>query len=234
MGKTKGRELKTMISAFFRTGELTRALALLSGMPPRRVVNPLFSLILSTDPSVKWAAVTAMGETVSRLADRDMESARVIMRRFMWQLNDESGGIGWGCPESMGETMALHEGLSREFSPVLVSYVNEEGNFLEYEPLLAGAVWGIGRVAQVRAHRVGMASPYLIPLLLSSKPFLRGLAVWTLGSLHAEEATSAMKTLLGDKTVIELYRNRELQACQINDLTREALKKMTVKDSFAF
>jgi hypothetical protein len=44
-----------------------------------------------------------MGEVMAHLADKDMESARVIMRRLMWSLNDESGGIGWGAPEAMGE-----------------------------------------------------------------------------------------------------------------------------------
>jgi len=47
-----------------------------------------------------------MGRVVSSLAEKDMESARVVMRRLMWNLNEESGGIGWGCPEAMGETMA--------------------------------------------------------------------------------------------------------------------------------
>ena len=121
-------------------------------MPARRVVNPLFSFLLSTDTKMKWAAITAMGAVIANLADKDMESARVIMRRLMWQLNDESGGIGWGCPETMGEVVACHEGLAQEYAPVLVSYVKEDGNFLEYEPLQEGAVWGIARAAQKRRH----------------------------------------------------------------------------------
>ena len=50
-------------------------------------------------------------DVVSRLADSDMEAARVIMRRLMWNLNDESGGIGWGSPEAMGEILAAMVGL---------------------------------------------------------------------------------------------------------------------------
>ena len=30
----------------------------------------------------------------------------------MWTLNDESGGIGWGSPEVMGEILAAHKGLA--------------------------------------------------------------------------------------------------------------------------
>ncbi|MEA3417440.1 MAG: hypothetical protein U9R02_15080 [Thermodesulfobacteriota bacterium] len=57
-----------------------------------------------------------MGVVVSNLADHDMESARVIMRRLIWNLNDESGGIGWGSPEAMGEIMARNNRLALPFT----------------------------------------------------------------------------------------------------------------------
>ncbi|MGD9194313.1 MAG: hypothetical protein PVH58_20495, partial [Desulfobacterales bacterium] len=116
-------------------------------MPPKRAVNPLFSLLCSLDERLKWRAVTAMGQVVSNLAETDLESARVIMRRFMWHLNDESGGIGWGCPESMGEIMARCERLADEYGFVLISYIQPEGNYLEHEILQRGVLWGVGRLA---------------------------------------------------------------------------------------
>jgi len=45
---------------------------------------------------------------ISNLTEKEMESARVIMRRLMWSLNDESGDIGWGAPEAMAEIIACH------------------------------------------------------------------------------------------------------------------------------
>ena len=71
------------------------------------------------------------------------------MRRLMWMLNDESGGIGWGAPEAMAEAMACHPRLAEEYVRILLSYIREDGNFLEYEPLRRGALWGIGRLARV-------------------------------------------------------------------------------------
>ena len=65
-------------------------------LPARQVVNPLFSFLYNTDELLKWKAVTALGAVVSNLASHDMESARIVMRRLIWNLNDESGGIGWG------------------------------------------------------------------------------------------------------------------------------------------
>jgi hypothetical protein len=58
------------------------------------VINTLFSFLYNSDPAIKWNAATAMGAAVARLAHEDTESARVIIRRLMWNLNDESGGIG--------------------------------------------------------------------------------------------------------------------------------------------
>ena len=224
--KLSGRELRGKVSNLLKTRNIDHALDALCCMPARQAVNPLFSLLLSTDPKLKWTAVTALGAVIANLAHKDMEPARVIMRRLMWQLNDESGGIGWGCPETMGEAMACHEGLAQEYARVLASYVMEDGNFLEYEPLQEGAVWGIGRVAQVRPHMVRGAIPHLVHFLTSRRAALRGLAVWALGLLGAGEAESQIRVLLNDSAQIELYRERELRTHSVRELTEEALMKI--------
>jgi hypothetical protein len=178
-------KLKRRVLEIIRTKDLDRALDALRQLPARRIINPLFSLLLSTDPEIKWTAVTAIGAVVAKLAGEDMESARVIMRRTMWQLNEESGGIGWGCPESMGEIMARHEGLAKEYAPILISYVRKDANFLSFEPLQRGVVWGLGRLAQVMPRMVQDAIPYLLPFLEAEDVVLKGLAVWALGLLGA-------------------------------------------------
>jgi hypothetical protein len=134
-------------------------------MPARKAINPLFSFLCSLDELLKWRAVTAMGEIVDRLANADMESARVIMRRYMWQLNDESGGIGWGCPEAMGEVMARNENLAQEFWCILISYIQPDGNFIEHEVLQRGALWGIGRLAHARPQLLKTSVDYLHPYM---------------------------------------------------------------------
>jgi len=194
--------------------------------PPRKVINPLFSLLLHTDPKIKWAAVTGFGAVVSNLADQNMESARVIMRRLMWQLNDESGGIGWGCPEAMGEIMACHEKLAQEYAVVLVSYIRQDGNFLEYEPLQPGALWGIGRLAQVRPELAGDAGSHLLHFLNSPNAALRGLAVWILGLIGAKEAVAEIEPLVDDAESVEIYLHRQFKRCRVKDLAEEALTRI--------
>jgi hypothetical protein len=90
-----------------------------------------------------------MGRVVAAMATEKPEQARIVMRRLMWSLNDESGGIGWGAPEAMGEIMARNKTLAREYRNILVSYTNPQGNYLEYEPLRQGADWAMDRVRGV-------------------------------------------------------------------------------------
>ena len=89
-----GRQLKEKIRKLLLQQDLESGLARIGDMPARKAINPLFSFLCSPNELLKWRAVTAMGRIVDRLADTDMESARVIMRRYMWQRLGMSGGHG--------------------------------------------------------------------------------------------------------------------------------------------
>jgi hypothetical protein len=226
--KLSGRALKRKVADILQTENFDEMLSRVSPLPARQVVNPLISLLLSNDEKIKWRAVSALGAVVANLANQDRESARVIMRRLMWMLNDESGGIGWGAAEAMGEIIAAHDGLAKEYAPVLISYVWEDGNFLEYEPLQRGAVWGLGRVAQVKPALVQGSIPHLISFLESSDNTVRGLAAWALGLLGAQAARPKLEGLLHDDSEIPLYADRKLSYRRISDLAKDALAAITV------
>jgi len=120
----------------------------------RKLVNALFSFLCSTDKKIKEHAVTAMGEVVSKIAESDLESARIIMRRLMLNLNDESGGIGWGAPEAMGEIMARSEKLAKEYYKILISYAPSGGNYLDFEELQKDVIAGLRRLSVVHPDLV--------------------------------------------------------------------------------
>jgi hypothetical protein len=214
------KELKGLL----RSGEVDRAVAELRQLPGRRFVHPLLSALCG-DEETRWRAVTAMGVLVADLASRDLESARVVMRMLMWNLTEECGGIAWGVPEAMAEIMARHETLAREYVQILVSYMREDGNFLEYEPLQRGLIWGIGRLSEVEkellvAHHAGR---YLLPYLESGDAAVRGLAARALGLLGASEAGTKLEALLEDREEVRLYLDRELLTSSVGDLARQAL-----------
>ena len=225
-GGLKGRSLKQKVLNLLKSGDLDHAIDQLSQLPARHVINPLFSFLYHPDEQIKWQAVTAMGAIVSKLADEDLESARVIIRRLMWNLNDESGGIGWGSPEAMGEILACHEGLAREYSHVLISYTMEDWNYLEHEMLQRGLLWGIGRLAQVRPELLKEAEPHLLPYLESEDAQVRGLAVWVAGLLNIKETSQRLESMGEDHSIVQIYDRREIQERRIMDLAGEALSRI--------
>ena len=222
----KGRKLKQKVLDLLKSEDFSQALRTLDSFPARRVVNPLFALLCSMEPQLRWRAVTAMGTVVANLARKDVESARVIMRRMIWNLNDESGGIGWGLPEAMGEVMARHEGLAKEYVNILLSYIRADGNFLEHEPLQQGVLWGLARLAQSSPELLEEAVPYLQPFLSSEDAKLRGLAVWALGLLAAgQDDPPGLEILKGDDTEVALYLNGTERTYLLSDLAKQAIRK---------
>ena len=145
------KKLKKRIYTLLKSDDFMAAMEEIRKFPARKIINPLISLLFDKDEKIKRKAVKATGIVVAELANHDMESARVIMRRFMWSLNDESGGIGWGAPEAMAEIMARHGKLAKEYHKILISYSEPGGkNYLEHEALQKGVRDGIKRLSEAR------------------------------------------------------------------------------------
>jgi len=227
--KSEGRHLKNRVHELLKSPDLDRALDELCRFPARQVISPLFSFLYNGDEHLRWQAITAMGKIVAGLANEDMEAARVIMRRLMWNLNDESGGIGWGSPEAMGEILAQHKDLAEEYAHVLISYAREDGNYLEHEMLQRGLLWGIARLSQVRPSLVQEAVPHLVPFLTATDPALRGMAACIMGLLGAKEARSELEVLTGDDAEFDIFCNQKRIRRSVKEAAKEALEKFQVQ-----
>ncbi len=227
--KQGGRAIKRRVLKLLKSQDFDKALKDIRRFPARRVINPLFSFLYDMDEAIKWAAVAAMGAIVGKAADENMEEARVIMRRLMWNLNDESGGIGWGSPEAMGEIMAVHEGLAKEYVHILLSYTRKDGNYLETDGLQRGLLWGIGRLGQVRPELVKDAATYLMPYMQSLDAGVRGLAAWIMGLLEVEEAHSELESLTKDEAELQMVFDRKVIIRRVKDLAKDALGQLASK-----
>ena len=223
--QTTGRELKTITATHLLSESFPASLEHICRVPARRVVNPLFSFFCDRNPLLRWRAVTAMGLVVSRLADENMESARVVMRRFMWNLNEESGGIGWGCPEAMGESLARSERLTTEYGCILLSYLHPERNFIDHPVLQEGVLWGVGRLAHARPAAMVDGAELLAPFLGSPQAALRGLAAWACGPLADARLIPPLEKLEKDTASCLLYREERLEACPVGELAAQALRR---------
>jgi len=224
------RELKQKVLSLLRQQDLAHILFEITDYPDQDLIGPLFSALCHTDELVRWHAVSAFGRTVSRMAGRDLESARIVMRRFLWSLNDESGGIGWGAPEAMAEIMFHSEALAGEYLHMLVSYMREDGpeafqdgNYIELPMLQRGVLWGVGRLiprCRQTLSEMGIAAD-LRPYLLSPDGDVRGLACRCLGLLGEEFTAGEIAALARDSHPLRVYSDGAWVSCTIAGLVHE-------------
>ncbi len=193
--------------------------------PYKALTGPLFGLFCHDEALVRWRAISALGILADELVTRgEAEPVRVIMRRIMWTLNDESGGIGWGAPEAMGDITARNKRMAAEFHRILISYVDEDGNYLEHPVLQRGVLWGLARLSAAHPELMGRAEPMLHPFLRSDDPYHRGLAALAAGPVAASGATRALlKDLVDDASPMDLYTDGHIDRVTVGRLAGEAL-----------
>lgn len=225
------RSLKTHLRTLLASAEWETRLDEVAALPGKEAVGPLLTFLLPGGEA-KWRAVTALGRVVARIADAGMEDARVIMRRLMWHMNEESGNIGWGIPEAFGEILACHQGLAGEYHRILVSYARDTGmddNYCDHPPLRRGVYWAIGRLAQAGFRPsafTATAVPALLTGLADGDLPARGTAAWALGMLSAAEALPALRALGACEAPVEHFECRRLVRCTVGELARCAARRI--------
>jgi hypothetical protein len=233
------RELKKELLATLEQKDLDIITHFLKQHPPHLLLNALFIALNNPIEQVRWHAVWGFGQIVSKVVDKDPESARIVMRRLLWSLNDESGGIGWGAPEALAEIMFHSSVLRQEYLHMLVSYMREDGdepfqdgNYLELPFLQRGLLWGIGRLCQ--GHCKEMSARHIIDDILaylnSPDEQVVGLAIWCLGLLQedGEKATTKIAEFLDHHVEVQLFVNNKLMTITIAELAKNCLRRRKV------
>lgn len=222
------RALKEKVIELLRTQELADSLVEILALPSGRVLKPLISCLCSGDVRVKWHAVTAIGQVVAAMAADDFESARVVMRRFMWMLNDESGGIGWGIPEAIAESCAAHPQIAEEYTHILVSFMREDGFYLELPELQRGLLWGVSRLAAVNPTLLLKKNvlTYLHPYLVSADPQVKAGALSAAGFLRAAQFAGECRASAHDLQPITMYTDQIFVQTTLGAIAEKALCQM--------
>jgi hypothetical protein len=206
----------------------------LPSFPRKKLLNPLFSCLCHPHELVRWHAVSSFGHVVPAMAADDMEEARTVMRRFLWMLNDESGGIGWGVPEAMAEAMFHGRPLADEYLHMLVSYTMDDGpesfqngNFLELELLQEGVVWGLCRVAEIyKIELIGLGLDANIGVYLRSEnSAVKGLACRLTGLLGLQRYKPLLEAALDDRKPVRIYEQGAFIDSTVADLAKTAISR---------
>jgi len=226
--KPYGRKVKKRVKNILGECNRTEALNRLKEIPDAQLTGHLFSHLYHMDERIKLRSTTALGELTLRISGNSMEKARIILRRIMWNLNDESGGIGWGSPEAMGEILSKSPELAGEFKSIMFSYLDTGGNHIEHEILQRGVLWGVGTYLEaVPDDLTETTLTRLYGHLHSPDPLKRGYAVRALINADKFDCRTIPDHVRTDKTVIDIYTGWNFIATRISDMSHACTIKKT-------
>jgi len=220
MKKLRGRTIKKMAENFLLLKNREEALNELSKLPGKQLAGPLFSFFYSLDDLVRFRSTVAMGELAKRYTNKKIEDARKLLRRIMWNLNDESGGIGWGSVEAMGEILKRSRTLANEFESILFFYIIPGNNFLEHEMLQRGSLWGVGTYLEVKNTPVKIVIHALMRFLDSDDPVKRGYAARALINMDKKNIDLLPSHILSDQSMIPMFDGWNLYTDSISSIVR--------------
>jgi rubredoxin len=217
---------KSRIKALLDAEEVAGLLEL-SDAHGGKVSNSLISLAADLEEERRWRAVRALGLVTARMYDRDPEQARRVVRQLIWNLNEESGGIGWGMPEAFGEILALRQELAGEYGSILASYLIEPERSLDHEDLQRGVIWALGRLKVFSKELREEVVLALIRVLGRESPALRATAAWALGEIGAREAFQPLKDLPKAEGMLNLWADQKMIRIPLNEVVELAKAKLS-------
>jgi hypothetical protein len=146
----------------------------------RDPLGGLFSLTYDKNDLTRWRAIEAIGIAGAQLAKSDVEKVRNFIRKLLWLMNDESGGVGWHAPEAMGELLFRIPSLIEQYGKLLPQ-------FLTVPPFAIGAHFAIARIAPLNEELVSDCAAILQKSLKSGEPAIRAYAHMALGEIPDQD-----------------------------------------------
>jgi hypothetical protein len=185
------------------------------GAGTRGSLRAVISLTFDADELVCWRAIEASGWLAATYDGRNRAKLQDTLRRQLWLMNDESGGLGWHAPEIIGEILVNVPSLIGEYITVLPSYIKEE-------PFERGTHHAICRLASVHPARMPSDMSAMHSSLTATDPYVRCFAALTLLAIGDQSKKRQIATLSEDQTPLRLY-----------DFTSGEFRQTTLADDLA-
>ena len=204
------RALREEINGLLQAADFS-ALVVLAG-EEQRVAEMLLQLLYDPTDLLHWRALEGLGY----VAGAQPAQVQKLITRLIWLLNEDSGSFGWGAAAALGEIARGDFNLMKENIPMFCGFLEED---FSRAPML----WGIGRLAEVRAEALNEVLPMIVPFLTSTEAEVRALAAWALGKAGYCEAAAGLRGLVQDDRPVTIYDRKELQRTTVARVGREAL-----------
>jgi hypothetical protein len=158
--------LKKVILHFLEANDLDAVASLVK--ENRRALAVLVRISYDKETLAAWRAIKAVGLAAKALVKTDHEFLRETVRKLLWSLSDESGGIGWSAPELIGEIVSADPKRFSDIIP-LIAQVYE----VEEETFRPGVVYALARIAETAPDQVAVYQKIAIMSLADNNPLVK-------------------------------------------------------------
>ncbi len=177
---------------------------------PNKLMRILLSISYDKTDILAWRAIETIGILTSKISSRDPEFGRNLVRKLLWSIRDEAGGIGWSSPEILGEIVRNDIERYPEIPGILWSFMDED--FLR-----KGIIWATGRIGEVSPGAMNFAIPYLKELLEDQDPEIRFYSAWALCKM-------GISVSVNEEIEEYIYEDGMYERVNIKDILKECDK----------
>lgn len=185
----------------------------------RKLITLLISSTYDRTDVVAWRAMEAIGLISAKMSVDNPDFVRDLVNRLLWMIRDESGGIGWSCPEILSEIVKNNPELCKDIATVVASFHDEP-------PLTPGVMLAIGRIGPIHTYFYDFAAPIVTSYLDDPDPAIHAYAAYAAGELGIQNVTDKLEELGNDTSTVPFYEGGLLKEMTAGKIADTALAKV--------
>jgi hypothetical protein len=193
-----------------------RTLALQS----RKVFSVLVRLAYDKTTFMGWRSIRAIGHVASLYVNNNYPFLRDAIRKLLWSLSDESGGIGWSAPEILGEIVSADPGKMSDVIPLIADIFK-----IDERVFRPGVLYAMKRISEIQPELVVPFEGLVLRGLHEDDPLAR---IYALELVHIlkrrispetfREVISQVRNMRQDNAVVWVYRNDNFEDLEIKEI----------------
>ena len=228
-------EIKRTIQQALEQNDLDAVVSLVQ--QHRRALSQLVRIAYDKETLAGWRAIKAIGRVARALVNTDDEFLRVTIRKLLWSLSDESGGIGWAAPEILGEIVSADPGKFCDIIP-LIAEVYE----IEEQVFRPGVIYALKRIAETAPELVAHYQKIIISALTDKDPMMRIYAldlvrsVWSVvlnknlwSKEYTERIENSIISIKNDTKVAWTYQNNSFIDREVGYTAKNMLTELKIE-----
>jgi len=204
--------------------ETIRTLALQS----RKVLSVLVRLAYDKTSLTGWRAIKAIGHVASLYVRNNYDFLRDTIRKLLWSLSDESGGIGWSAPEILGEIVSADPKKLADIVPLIAEVYS-----IEEKVFRPGVLYALKRIGETCPESIEPFQEIVLSGLSEQDPLARVYALELLTMLRnkldsavLDKARRQVASLGQDRTEVWTYKDDGFVGLEVGEVASGVIKQL--------